>query len=233
MKQIISMFNISIWRKLLLFIFVSFSLLFSLSAQSVEKAFVNMPDEYYLSLPTAQRKEMVKAYKKDTTAISKNRFRGQSSILLIDSINQFMSIQNTINSKVALKILKNGTPNASIYYALIFTACAPVCDSHIGFYNADWSFLKNSLLPKITILDFLDTDKIQADGKKVESVAEQFDIVFIQTHFVDNGSNIEATLNSEKFMDKDSFTRLRTYLKGDKILFTWENTTFKKTNCHW
>lgn len=201
-------------------------------SQNIEQAFTSMPDEYYLSLPSAQRKEMVKAFKTDTIHTRKNKFRGESSILVLDSLNHFMSIKNSENATVHLKILSNPLTTTS-YYALIFTACAPVCDSHIGFYNNNWQFLQQSLLPKITINDFLDTVKIVTEGKQIEKIAEQFDLVFIETNFLENKNNIVATLNSGSYLDKDSYERLKKYLKGDKVLFTWENTIFKKSICYW
>jgi hypothetical protein len=203
-----------------------------LQAQRVEDAFVSMPDEYYLSLPTAQRKEMVRAFKQDSVHSRKNLFRGNSEITSIDSVNQYMSISNSPSARVELKVLP-GKPGYPSYFALVFTACAKICDSNIGFYSTNWSFLKNSLLPKVSIYDFLDTEKIEADGKKTAEVAEQFDIVFLETRFVQNGNNIEVTLNSEKFLDKESYQLLKKYLKGNCLLFKWNFDIYVKDNCYW
>ncbi len=192
-----------------------------LSARSlVEKAFVKMPDEYYLSLTTEMRSNMLDEYKKDTAYLQQNRFRGKSQILKLDSINDFISIQNSEKGKVDIKVLRDNT-DFPIYIAVIFTACAPICDSHIGFYDAIWQFLPNSLLPTISINDFLDVDKIKNEGKKSEDIADQIGMAFVQYSFV--GNNIEIMLQAEKSLEADNYKRLKPYFKKEKLTFVWKN----------
>lgn len=201
------------------------------SAESlIEKAFVKMPDEYYLSLSTDARREMVYNYKQDATSTQKNKFKGQSSILKLDSLHNFISIQNSSEGTVQMKLLpKNDT---IAYIAVIFTACGPVCDSHVGFFAPNWQLLNFPLMPSVSIADFLDMDKIKNDRKDPNEIAEKFDIIFIQSTFVDDQNNIEVRLNTEKFMDKDNFDKLKQYLKGNTLLYTWKNGTFEKTTCY-
>lgn len=220
-------------NKKLIISFIVFSLSLMLSAQQVVDAFTSMKDEYYLSLPSAQRKEMVNAYYTDSVTARKNKFRGVSSITVIDTINQFISVQNSKNARVDLKVLQSQITNSVYYYALVFTACAPICDSYIGFYDTNWAFIKGTFMPKVKITNFFDTEKIIADGKTVSSIAEHFDIVFVELRFLDNGNNIEAVLNSGKYLDKENYTKLKKYLKGDKILYDWKNDTFVINKCYW
>ncbi|MDR3705013.1 MAG: DUF3256 family protein [Paludibacteraceae bacterium] len=215
-----------------IFIFFLASILSStMSAESlIEKAFIKMPDEYYLSLSSEMRRNMVNDYKKDSAATQKNRFKGQSSILKIDSLHSFISIQNSKNGKVDMKLLRKN--DSIIYIAVVFTACAPVCDSHVGFFAANWQLLNFPLMPSVSIKDFLDMDKIKSEGKDPDAIAQRFDVTFMQSAFVKNEDNIEVSLNSEKFADKDNFEKIKPYLKGNKLLYTWKNGTFEKTSCY-
>lgn len=201
------------------------------SAQSlIEKAFVSMPDEYYLSLSKDTRKEMLAAYQKDTNYQAQNKFKGKSSIIAIDPENDYMAIKNSDQAFIELKLLHG--KDSTINIAVNFTACGPLCDSHIGFFASNWQLLKAPLLPSPTILDFLDIDKIKKAGKDPNTIAEQFDIILIQSRFLNHTNNIESELNSDKLMDKEVAERLLPFLKGKKLLFTWKNGIYEKTACY-
>lgn len=227
-------------KKRLILGIITIGVSFMLSAQNIVNAFIQMPNEYYLSLPTNQRNELVNAFNDSVASNSdtisaerKNRFRGNSSITEIDTINQFIAVKNSINGKVELKILPSQVTSGVSYFALIFTACAPICDSHIGFYDTNWHFIRNISLPKAKIIDFLDTDKIKADNKTTTEMAKKFDIIFIEIHFANKGNDIEAILNSAQFLDQENYEKIKPYLKGDKILYKWEKDAFVKNTCYW
>ncbi len=180
-----------------------------------------MPDAYYLTLTQNMRSKLLEAYKTDNNATQKNRFKGQSSINCIDSINDFLSVQNSPNGKADFKILRE--QNIPAYLVVIFTVCAPLCDSHIGFYNAEWQLLPNSLLPNISITDFLDLDKIKSEEKTADEIAESIGMTFYQYTFVDNGNDISIRLQADKSLEAENYSRLKPYLKTEKLLFKWNN----------
>ncbi len=210
-------------------IILTLTLLFSanlaVDAQTlVERAFLSMPDEYYLSLSHKKRREMLDAFRTDTAAMVQNRFGGQSRILQLDEANNFLSVQNSKSGTVQLKVLT--TNDSTAYVALVFTACAPVCDAHIGFYDSSWQLLRTSLLQAVSINDFLDEEKIKADGKNLQTVVEQFDIIFLQYDFI--GNDIQTKLNSKHFMEADNYKQLQPYLRSETVLFKWKNGKYAK-----
>lgn len=201
-------------------------------AQSlIEKAFVSMPNEYYLSLSKDMRKDMLLNYLMDTSSVKKNLFKGESSIEILDPAKDFIRIKNSNQGTLELKLLRAN--DSIIYIALNFTACAPVCDSHLSFYAANWQLLKQSLLKTPTTTDYLDLDIIKNEGLNPNEVALLFDFALIENHFIDNGNHVEMLLNCEKNMDPDNYSRLKKYLKGNKILYTWKNGLYEKTSCYW
>ncbi len=203
----------------------------SFAQSAVEKAFVSMPNEFYLSMGNENRANLIEDYKNDSTSKRKNRFMGTSHILQLSPENNFMAIQNSQSGKVELKVLeKNDTAK---FYALIFTVCGPICDSHVGFYGSGWNLLEKSLMPSPNIKDYLDLAKINADKENTDSIAKKFDITFIQSSFLNQSSDIECTLNSWKFLDEKNFERIKKYLKGDKILYKWNNGFYRKGDCYW
>ncbi|MDR1680139.1 MAG: DUF3256 family protein [Prevotellaceae bacterium] len=204
----------------------------AVEAQSpIEKMFVSMPDAYYLSLSSEMRNKMLSAYISDSTSTMKNRFRGESSIQLLDREQQLVVVKNSAQGTVEIKALQRN--DSIVQIAVIFTACAPACDSHIGFFGSNWQILAHTLMPSPAITDFLNTEKILADGKQVNDIVERFDIIFLQATFAGQGNNIEVTLNSKKFLEKEQYEALKPYLKGSKLLYEWRNNAFEKSSCYW
>lgn len=202
------------------------------NAQSlIERAFVSMPDEFYLSLSKGMRKEMVIDYIRDSSSVKKNIFKGESSIQTIDTLNSFIRIKNSEQGTVELKLLH--TNDSVIVIALNFTACAPVCDSHLGFFAANWQLLKEPLITTPIINDFLDLDIIKKEGLEANSIAEKFDLTLIEYRFIQNGNDVEATLNCEKLMEAENYNRLKKYLKGNKLKYSWSKGMYEKTACYW
>lgn len=216
-------------RHILLLAFcISSNLIFAQSL--VERAFVSMPEEFYLSLSKDMRKDMIINYLRDTSSVKKNIFKGESAIKEIDTTNNYMRIKNSEQATVEIKLLHAN--DSVIYIAVNFTACAPVCDSHLGFFAANWQLLKEPLMKMATIQDFLDEEKIKKENLKLEEIADKFDMALISYKFIDNGEDVEAVLNSEKLMDSDNYKRLKPYLKGDKIKYTWKKNKYEKTACY-
>lgn len=217
--------------RIVIFLFFSLSL-FTLSAESsIERYFLSMPDEYYLTLTKEMRKELIDAYKVDSSLSVKNKFRGESYILELDTTQNRLLIQNSLSGIVEVKMITN-EENLSCL-VLIFTACAPVCNSHIGFYNLGWQMMKSSLLPPISITDFLDKEKIEARGESLQDISKQFDVFFTKYTFERNSNNIEIVLNSSQFMEAENYERLKPYLKGNKLTFSLKNQKYEKASLLW
>lgn len=210
------------------FLFLSLCLLFPLSllASTIDDFFVKIPDEYYMFQPKESRVELVKEYKNNDNSGVSNRFGGETYLLDMDTINNFLRLRNTQISTLEMKLWQ--TKDGKQLVGLNITTCVPLCDSNIGFFTEDWQYVKESILPHIGIIDFLDTQRIVADGRKTEDIIAAFDIVFFQYIFPKQGTEIVVELLFDKKIDDESVHSLLSYLKGTKLSFVWKNDVFEK-----
>lgn len=190
----------------------------------VEKAFLSMPNEYYLLLTKEKRTLLLSEYKLDSAVAVKNLFGGYTQMKCVDSVANFISVRDTRQSQLDFKVVQKN--DSTFYMVLVFTACAPVCDSYMNFFDSKWNLLRKSLLEPITISNFLDIEKIKADGLTEAIVTERFGAAFIKMEFEKGTDTLLVSLQSEKFMDKENYLRLKKYLIKDTLVYTWNKDAF-------
>lgn len=190
----------------------------------VEKAFISMPNEFYLLLTKEKRTLLLTEYKSDTAVAIKNLFGGYSQLNTVDSIANFISVRDTKQSQLDFKVVQKN--DSTFFMVLIFTTCAPVCDSYVNFFDSKWNLLQKSLLPPVTIANFLNVEKIKADGLTEALVTERIGAAFIKMEFEKGTDTLLVSLQSEKFMDKENYTRLKKYLSTETLVFAWNKDAF-------
>lgn len=190
----------------------------------VEKAFISMPNEFYLLLTKEKRTLLLTEYKSDTAVAVKNLFGGYSQLNTVDSVANFISVRDTKQSQLDFKVVQKN--DSTFYMVLIFTTCAPVCDSYVNFFDSKWNLLQKSLLAPVTIVDFLDVEKIKEDGLTEAIVSERFGAAFIKMEFEKGTDTLLVSLQSEKFMDKENYDRLKKYLINETLTYIWNKDAF-------
>lgn len=197
----------------------------------VERAFIAMPDEYHLPLSTNGRKSLLSTYYADTTSSYRNRFGGQSKITFIDAKRHFLRVKNSDEGIVELQLLtKNDSVDA---IALAFTTCAPLCDSHIGFFAPDWTLLSYPLTPNINVDCYIDLDAIKKANKTKTEIADQVDLAFLQSTFHTTDNQLQITLHLQKSVEEDTYKRLRPFFKGNQLHLKWNGDKYVITACDW
>lgn len=210
-------------------LFLVFS--FASYANTIDRAFVSMPDEYYMFQSRESRAGLLKAYiNKDTVGV-KNRFGGKSYMLALDIPNDFLRVRNTHISTLEMKLWH--TQAGKEIVGVNITTCIPMCDSNVGFFGENWQYVKDAVLPRIGIIDFLDVERIHAEGKKLEDVLAAFDLVYFQYVFLQEGTDIVVKLIVDKSMDADNKSPLLSYLKGKELTLIWKNHVFEKGVISW
>lgn len=196
----------------------------SKTVSNVEKAFVTMPDDFYLNLTQEMRVLMVDRMRKGEEPKVKNKFGGESRIDSIDQQNSWIRIKNSENGVVEIKVLEREGRPAAIF--LIFTACAPACSSHTGVFTLDWRLMPAPLFSTISLTDFLDFDKIKADGKNTDYVTSLVDLQLVEFSFADDHKTLKAKLNSEKELSQEDIEKVKPYIKTRQITFVWDGNSF-------
>jgi hypothetical protein len=216
-------------KSLIALLFFIFS--FVIYANAIDRIFVKMPDEYYMFQGKESRAGLLKAYiNKDTLGV-KNRFGGKSYMLALDIPNDFLRVRNTQISTLEMKLWHTQTGKEIV--GVNITTCIPMCDSNVGFFGENWQYLKDAVLPRIGIIDFLNVERIHAEGKKLEDIVAAFDLVYFQYVFPQEGTDIVVKLIVDKSLDADNKSPLLSYLKGKELTLVWKNDVFEKGVMSW
>jgi len=219
-------------KKLFSIVFLLVSIC-GLHAQTVEWAFVNLPDRYLPLLTTERRTELLFKYKMFGINTVTNNFNGTSRLRELDIEHEHLKIDLTKQSTFELKVLPaSGLTNVIV---LSHTVCAPVCDSHIAFFDSEFRRLDtdtNPIFPDIAVSDFLDVNKIRAAGKTLENIVRRYDILFASV-ILQKDNNILVKSNTKEFLPPEIYADIEPFLLGDRILLTWNDGIFKKGKATW
>lgn len=219
--------------KLLSTIFLLAGVCFGLHAQTVEWAFVNLPEQYFPLLTQERKAELIFQHNMSDADSILNNFGGISRLHEMDIANEYLKIDLTEKSTFELKALP--TNDSSPVFVFSHTVCAPVCDSHLAFFDSEFRRLDtdtNPIFPDITVSDFLNTDKIRAKGETVENIARKYDVLFA-TISLQKDNTILVQSNINQFLPPEIYEEILPYIIGDKILLTWNNKIFTKGQAKW
>ena len=220
-------------KKILIYIILSASV-FCVSAQNIEQVFINFPDLYIPLLSKEKRAELLFNHNVAKTDTIVNNFKGTSKLLILDTENNFLKLELTEKSKFEMKIW---TLNDTVrFVGFSHTVCAPVCDSRVAFFNMNFKRLdtdKNQMFPDIAIQDFLNKEKIAADGKNLENMVKKHDALFATITFQPNSDNILLKSHAKEFLSAEVYADIEPYLIGNFIELIFENGIFKKGVATW
>lgn len=190
----------------------------SMSAQYISPFFTSMPDDIVDYLSTANRQDLTDLYKAGKTAKVENLLKGQTELKEVEEDQ--LTLQMTEASTFQMKLLPLNDTAKII--AIIETACAPACDSRIRLFTTNWKSLNvNEILPKITLSDFLTTDKI--DNEKVKLL----DIPFYSYAFVKNSTDLTISLDTKNYLSKDDAKKIADLIKPS-ITLHWNKGQFSR-----
>jgi Protein of unknown function (DUF3256). len=202
---------------LLIFSVVSF---FSASGQiSVEKLFQAMPTDL-LWLDQTQRTELFAYFKDKKVDSVQNSLNGYCKLIDYNEETKHMLLKTSQKGSMELQILG---PESSPFIALIFTTCAPACQSHINFYTPEWKPVSMDF-PSLSASDFLANGLSEYD----RSIATQLlTPLFISYAFAGQGSSITALCNARQFLADDDWKTLKPLLKSEQLSIQFEDGAWK------
>jgi len=105
---------------------IGFALIGQLSySQTIENLYVNMPDFLNPTLSKQNRFELLEYHKAHLSDSTTNRFENQTSLVLMDTVNEHIVVKNTAVSSFDMKLLT--LEDSTLVIGIIRTVCAPVC----------------------------------------------------------------------------------------------------------
>jgi hypothetical protein len=193
-----------------------------LTAQNIEKFYVNMPDALNPTLSKQNRLELLEYHKAKQSDSTANRFGNKAYLVSLDTINLRIVVRNTVSSTFEMKVMM---VDSTLTIGIIRTVCAPICQSSVEFYDTAWAPLSLQFtMPKA--IDWMNEkgfDGQNMDRKWVKSVLESS---FISLSFDPIKPEIIAKNNSLEFVTEVDRKLIAT------ILFTKEQR-FKLEGRKW
>ncbi|MBQ5778581.1 MAG: DUF3256 family protein [Paludibacteraceae bacterium] len=196
----------------------------SVALSAIERSFLAMPDEDYL--PMEIRKQMVAQYHiatEDSLRWVRNRFNGKSKIEKIVPKNNWMKIRTSEVASLELKLLPVG--DSTSVMVLIYSVCGPTCASQVSVFRSGWVSMRESIVPRLSIMDFLDKEKIQKEEQNLDKIQSIIDIPFIE-YFFDEKDVLHVRLNTDKFLEKETFDKVKDYIKTFEYQYVWNGRRF-------
>ena len=190
-----------------------------LQSQNIERHFVEMPNVLNPIVNRQQRFELLEFFKAEMGDSITNRFGTQTRMLVLDTLNNHILVQNTEISTFEMKMIveRNDT-----IIGIIRTVCAPICQSTIDFYNTRWEKRNDITVTFPEAVDWINKEKLSESALNPENVRNALSTSFISLSFFIPSPNsriyeINATNNSLEFLDEKE-RKLLVPLMNDGVL---------------
>jgi len=170
-----------------------------LSAQSVDKYYVNMPDELNPTLSKQNRLELIEYHKVGSGDSIANRFGIQAILLNLDTLNNRLVVKNTASSTFEMKVLNLNDTTQSI--GIIRTVCGSICQSSVEFYDTAWHQIPLQFTMPIAMY-WLNEGSLSTASVDQQWVRSVLGTSFISLSFDTSKQQITAKNNSLEFLSE-------------------------------
>ena len=192
----------------------------TLSSQTIEDCYVNMPDILNPTLSKQNRLELLEYHKAHQSDSVANRFGNQAHLISLDSLNQRIVVRNTASSTFEMKILS--LEDSTKIIGIIRTVCAPVCLSTVEFYDTAWNAIPIQFtMPKA--IEWVDEKSIPTHEIDLQWVRNVMDVSFISLSFSVQGRSLVARNNTMDFLSEQDRKLLNPYVVKKTISFSLRN----------
>lgn len=203
-------------RQSILFFFLFLSTL--TQAQQAGDFFKSMPPELLPGVSEGNKTMLVVNRGKTTVPYS------LGEIEKVVHGDDYLQIKTSDVGTLELKLLP--VRDDSVIVCVIRTVCTNVCDSHISFYSSNWNKLDNErFLPDVSADFFLNSSPKKSKNDKY--AVSLPDIDPISASFSETGTDLTLTFHYKERLTDEQIQKLKPLLKGDSVILTWKNTTFR------
>ena len=166
-------------------------------SQSIEKLYVQMPDILNPTLSSQNRLELLEYHKAHQSDSTTNRFGNMAYLMLMDTVNQRVIVKNTESSTFEMKL--NRLADSTLCIGIIRTACAPVCQSTIEFYDTAWNVIPLRFVPP-KASEWLIEKKTNTEQIDDNWLHKSLDISFVSMTFSNENNIIMLKNNTLDFL---------------------------------
>ena len=193
-----------------------------LRAQEMKDVFVNMPDSLSGLLTKVNRADCVDFLASDMKAQVTNRYGRQSELKSLTK--DYLFLQATPQSSWEMKLLPVNDSTKLICF--VHTVCAPVCDSKIEFYTADWQPLTKGEYMQLPVADsfYLPIDSLHADS--LATLRREADLTFLKATLSPDDTSLAFTYTTIDFVRKETAEKLKEYIRKSPLRYKWAGGKF-------
>lgn len=191
-------------------------------AQQAKDCFLSMPDSLLPLLSAVNRADFVDFLASGMKAEVTNRFDGKSEMKQLT--DDFIEIQMTPQSLWQLKLLPAGEKKV---LCVVSTACGPVCDSSVRFYDTGWQELPASdfIGPLPAMDDFFLPVPDSINRNRYDFYRSQADVLFMQVTLSAADASLVFTCNTLDVLDPET-VRFLEPLSRKQLVSRWQNGKF-------
>lgn len=198
--------------KRLSIILIIFSISIQTYSRNAKEAFLSMPMDMFADISIENRMDLIDVYEAKNKASVLNKF--QEDISIENLTEDFISLKMG-NSTIQIVVLP--MVNESQLYCLIYTVCAPLCDSFVDFYSLSWNKLKQdtflSPVPQSWFIDNLE----EFPELTISLMQFSFDP---EKHILQQKDNSVGTLSLE------NQEKIKPYIKQETKSYQWNGIRF-------
>ena len=208
-------------RKLFLISAIATALV-SQAAEPAAQLFVSMPDSLVPSIEVNRRKDLIDLFHAGQQAQVTTKLGGTARMTQLQENLVVLSLSQ--QSQMLLHNYTTGSGDTLV--ALVNTVYAPAGDSRIRFFDGAWQELPASkyIRPLTKEAFFLVPDSLTKEECK--ELMRPVDICLVEYTFDTDGS-ICARQSWEKYLDRETYDRLKPYLR-ESITLHWDGKRFKE-----
>ncbi len=190
-------------------------------AQDLRTLFINMPDSIIPALTRSDRMDFLDYMDSGMKARAVNKLGGESVMTALSE--RMLSVTTSGSGKVDMMLLPR--KNSSSLICIIRTVTARYDDSHLEFYNEDWTPVDAKQLIELPKFDdYLTKETLKQDSL---SYFKKLSILRLQS-VTATDNTLEFRYTSLDYLGEDA-DKYRSWIKSDPIIYNWTGKRFKRS----
>ena len=183
--------------------------------------FIDMPRDMAIMLTDENRKDMITLFTNKKEAKVSNLSGGESELIAL--AHTYLKLRLTEQNTFELKLLFS---NRGPVICVVQTACAPVCDSRINLYTADWKPITDvELLPQLLAAKFRNNRGMGSEAR--ENALSNMDVHFFKCELNAKNDNLKVYYNSPNLLSGEERMRVAPFLTGKPVTLQWKLDGFR------
>jgi len=190
------------------------------SATDLRTLFVNMPDSIIPTLTKSERMDFLDYMDSGMRARVRNKLGGESELTVLQ--DDRLSVKTSQSGRMDMVLFPR--KNGKNIICIIKTVAARYDDSHLSFYNEDWTPIESKDLIELPQFD----DYLTKDAFKNDSLADlkKQSMLRLQSVTALDGT-LEFRYTSLDYIGEDA-ERFKSWFKADPIRYNWTGKRFKR-----